>query len=110
MTDRIIKALENGRTVARGFWTDIDGYLSRYMDKDDTLNLTVDWSDWLGSDTIASATYHGNGLTVSGSTATPNTSATVSGVNATPAELLIQITTTTGIKKSMTLRFYEREH
>lgn len=42
-------------------------------DPDATLQYTLDWSDYLGSDTLASASWSAPGLTVNSSSATTTT-------------------------------------
>lgn len=63
MTDRIIKVREQGKLVLRGL-TPYEGGARITLDFDDRLDLTVDWSDWLGGDTIASVTNEDNSAAV----------------------------------------------
>jgi len=72
MADRTIKVLENGRTVSRGVNRNGNSPLI-YQDEDETLPYTVDWSGWLGSDTIASVTNTTHGPTISAASNTTTT-------------------------------------
>ena len=55
MADRIVKVLETGKLILRGLKGRGRAAVLN-MDDDETLNLTINWSDWLGSDTISSVT------------------------------------------------------
>jgi hypothetical protein len=74
MTNRLVKMLENGRIVVRGLSRRGIG-VEVQMDRDESLPISVDWSGWLGSDTIASVTNAATGASVS---AESNTTDTVS--------------------------------
>lgn len=74
MTNRLVKMLENGRIVVRGLSRRGIG-VEVQMDRDESLPISVDWSGWLGPDTIASVTNAAAGASVSGES---NTSDTVS--------------------------------
>lgn len=69
MADRLIKVLENGRAVVRGVSERRAGPLVEISD-DETLTVTVDWSGWLGSNTISSLANSAQGVTVSGASNT----------------------------------------
>ncbi len=72
MTDRIVKVLENGRFVCRGF-RKVRGLPCISLDDDESLPITVDWSDWLQSDTISSVTNDATSVTVSSASNTTTT-------------------------------------
>jgi hypothetical protein len=72
MTDRIVKVLENGRFVLRGVHKRGRGVLI-FVDEDETLPVTFDWSNWLGTDTISSVANETHGPTVSGASNTTTT-------------------------------------
>jgi len=72
MTDRLIKVLENGRFVARGVGRHNNGVVIN-LTEDESLPYTVDWSGWLGSDTISSVTNESHGPTVSNASNTTTT-------------------------------------
>lgn len=74
MTNRLVKMLENGRIVVRGLFRR-GGGVEVQMDRDESLPVSVDWSGWLGADTISSVTNAAAGASVSGES---NTSDTVS--------------------------------
>ena len=74
MADRIIKILENGRTITRGIGKKTAGSVIE-LDNDETLPVSIDWSDWLDGDTISSVTNDPTGVTVSGESNTTTTAA-----------------------------------
>lgn len=74
MTDRLVKVLENGRLVCRGVRRRGQGAYV-VLARNESLPFTVDWSDWLGSDTISSVTNETSGPTV---TSASNTTTTAS--------------------------------
>ena len=53
MTDRTVYVLEQGKIVTRGLGMS-GQYPVLYLDEDEALSVSVDWSGWLGADTIAS--------------------------------------------------------
>ena len=65
MTDRLIKVLEQGKTVLRGLRM-CSGNPMLAVSEDETLDVSFDWSAWLGSDTISSVENEVTGVTVSG--------------------------------------------
>ena len=79
MSNRTVKILENGRMVTRGLFRRGNA-AEIIMDRNESLPVTVDWSDWLGSDTIASVTNDAEGASVSSESNTTTTATfTVSG-------------------------------
>tara|TARA_R100000951_G_scaffold19244_3_gene16026 strand:- start:12925 stop:13308 length:384 start_codon:yes stop_codon:yes gene_type:complete len=74
MADRIIKILENGRTITRGIGKKTAGSVIE-LDNEETLPVSIDWSDWLDGDTISSVTNDPTGVTVSGESNTTTTAA-----------------------------------
>ena len=99
MTDRLVKVLENGRLVCRGIRKRGAGAFVR-MSENETLPFTVDWSDWLGSDTIASVTNETSGPAVSSaSNTTTIASLTISG--ARDGWIEHRITTAAGAVKEL---------
>ena len=72
MADRLIKVLENDRLITRG--VNVDNRKIRvYMDEDEVLPFTVNYSDWLGTDTIASVVNETFGPTVTNESNTTTT-------------------------------------
>lgn len=73
-------------------------YLPHPLNQGDKITLTLDWTPWLGSDAISSATYTADdGISVSNtSTSSPNTTLTLTAAsNAKGTKRVeIQITTT----------------
>lgn len=69
MTDRLVKVIENGRHVLRGLSKRRAGPLLEISD-DEKLTVTVDWSGWLGSNTISSIANTAQSVTLSGATNT----------------------------------------
>lgn len=61
MADRLVKVLENGRLLTRGC-ADMDGYIQAFATKDESLTITFEWANWLGSNTIASALNESHGV------------------------------------------------
>lgn len=109
MPDRRIVMCENGRITLRGLHMS-DGYPALWHDEDEIQDLTVDWSRWLGSETIsASAWATDDNATLSGASNTTTTaSITVSGDPATLSKITNTITTSGGQKKQVTVRVQER--
>ncbi|WP_025899060.1 phage fiber-tail adaptor protein [Sneathiella glossodoripedis] len=93
------------RKDRRGLSVGSTGNLIAYQDKDETLDYTIDWSAWLGSDTISSVAYTANGITLTSSSNT-TTSVTV-WTTGTAGELVMTITTTAGRVKQETITFKE---
>lgn len=63
MADRLVKVLENGRTVVRGLSLRRAGPLIEIND-DEALTVTVDWSGWLQGNTISSVANSPQSVTV----------------------------------------------
>lgn len=83
MADRVVRILEQDKQILRGL-KPRGKHAVLSLDDNETLNITFNWSDWLGSDTIASVTNAAIGATISGAsntttTATFKVSATSSG-------------------------------
>lgn len=74
MTDRYVKVLEQGKLIRRGVKARGRAVVAN-QDSNETLSYSVDWSGWLGSDTIASVTNTTTGITVSGASNTTTTAA-----------------------------------
>jgi len=100
MTDRLIKVLEQGRILTRGINKD-GSRAFMVKDHDETLPITVDWSAWLGTDTISSVTNeaHGPGVS-SASNTTTKASLTISGNS---GHVEHRITTAAGAIKELTI-------
>jgi len=98
MADRTIKVLENNRLVTRGASSD-GRNATIEVDEDETLPITVDWSGWLGSDTIASVTNEATGPSVSGESNTTTTAAL--SVSGDPGLIEHRITTAAGAVKEL---------
>lgn len=63
MADRIIRVREQQRLIMRGL-THWERGARIVMDDDEILDITIDWSGWLGSDTIASVTNIANSASI----------------------------------------------
>lgn len=101
MTDRIIRVLEQGKTVLRGLKPRGNAIVASHQETD-ALDYTVDWSRWLGSDTIASVSNTGTGLTLTGQANTATTATfTLSGSSS--GWLEHRITTAAGRVKQLLL-------
>jgi len=100
MADRLIKMLENGRMVTRGIGQKSTGAILE-LDLDETLPISVDWSDWLGTDTISSVTNEPTSVSVSNESNTTTTAAF--SVSGSPGVIEHRITTAAGTIKEMRL-------
>lgn len=102
MTDRIVKVLEQDKQVLRGLKPRGRAAVLS-LDDNETLNVSLDWSEWLGTDTIASVSNVGTGVTLSGASNTTTTATfTVSALRSGWIEQ--RITTAAGnIKEKMIL-------
>jgi hypothetical protein len=69
MTDRTAKILEQDKMVLRGLKAR-GKHIVMSLDDDETLDITLDWTPWLGTDTIASVSNTASGITVSGASNT----------------------------------------
>lgn len=74
MADRTIILAENGRASYRGVTREGEALWSNYQREDDDLTYVLDYSNWLGSETISSVTRTNSGTAVAG---TSNTTTTV---------------------------------
>ncbi len=72
MTDRTVYVLEQGKVVTRGLGMS-GQYPVLYLDEDEKLSVAVDWSEWLGTDTIASVTNETTLVTASNEANTTTT-------------------------------------
>lgn len=99
MSDRKLLVLENGRVNSRGL-SFADGKHRLFLDGDDVLDVSVDWSRWLGSDTISTSTFTSDGGASIDSSSNTTTTATVtlSGEDGT-SEIEHKITTANGLTK-----------
>lgn len=64
MADRTILLAENGRYSLRGIKAISPQEFMAYQEDDDALTYTLDYSAYLGSDTIASVAREASGVTV----------------------------------------------
>lgn len=72
MVDRVIYVLEQGRVATKGLG--LSGQQPvLYLDEDEKLAVTVDWSEWLGTDAIASVTNETTYATASNESNTTTT-------------------------------------
>ena len=94
MADRYIRIMEQGKLILRGVKPRGRAVVAN-QDENETLAYTVNWSDWLGGDTIASVTNTVSGLTVSAASNT-TTTATFKLSGNRSGWLEHRITTTTG--------------
>jgi len=79
MADRYIKILEQGKSILRGVKPRGNAIVAA-QDRNETLNYSVNWATWLGSDTIASVTNETTGITLTAASNTTTTSTfTISG-------------------------------
>lgn len=105
MSDRTIRIMERGKLVCRGLTQTAAYNASLALSEGDVSKVTMDWSEWLDGDTIASVdnTVTGQVEITSAATATPEHSFKVSGTG--PGLIEHRITTTTGAE-TKTLRIW----
>lgn len=99
MTDRFVKILQQGKQIRRGVKPRGKAVVAN-QDSNETLPYTIDWSGWLGADTIASVTNVVTGLTISGASNT-TTTATFSLSGSRSGWLEHRITTAAGSVKEL---------
>lgn len=94
-----IRVMENGRIAARGLHRIGQG-VGMTIDDDEIIQIKVDWSAFLGADTIATVSNDGNGATVSAASNTTTT--TQFNIAATHGAIIEhRITTNTGQRKEL---------
>lgn len=107
MADRSVKVLQQGRVVTRGA-----GQVGQrpvvYLDQDEKLDVSVDWSDWLGSDTISSVENETTNVTVSSASNTTTTS-TLTMNSRYGGYIQHRITTAAGLIKELTFEVKTRQ-
>ena len=74
MTDRTIILAENGRASYRGLTREGEALWTAYQREDDDLKYVIDYSNWLGSETISTVTRTPYATTVAGTSNTTTTS------------------------------------
>jgi hypothetical protein len=74
MSDRFAKILQQGKTILRGLKPRGNAIVAQ-QDRNEKLNYTIDWSGWLGSDTISSVTNAVTGISITGASNTTTTAA-----------------------------------
>lgn len=99
MADRIIKVLEQGKSILRGVKPRGNAIVAN-QDENEALDYTVNWSGWLGTDTIASVQNVTSGLTLSNASNT-TTAATFKLSGVMSGWLEHGITTTGGRTKEL---------
>ncbi len=109
MADRTILVQENGRLTMRGLFM-LTGYPTAFHDDGDKLTYTVDWSRWLGSNTISAVTNTAESdVTISGESNTTTTAAFTAELDTgASAEVEQQITDSAGQKKTLRIRYRSR--
>lgn len=108
--NRTIRVLASGRAQAlTPLYYDIDGFIASDQDADETMNYTVDWSGWLGADTISSSTWTAENVTLgSAANTAKQTSMRISGVTGS-GKAVNRVTTAAAAVKDLTIRFKEAE-
>ncbi len=106
MADRLVRVLENGRLNTRGL-NDMGSYVCLTLDDDETLTLTINWTDWLGTEAISSTENEVSGPTAGSiTTASGVNTFTVSG---SPGWIQHRITTDGGQTKELRIRVQSPE-
>lgn len=109
----IVRVLADGSLTAAGAKLGYDsaGLPFFTQDPNDTDKLTIDWTGFLGTETISTAVWSALGLTVAGSaTSGKTTSANVSAVPSNSmGEVSVLLTTSGGRIKTLSVRFYGRD-
>ena len=97
-------------SARRRFFTDLNGFDAMWMDRNAVESLDIDWSRKLGSDTIATSAFTGDGVVVdSSSNTTTIATATISSVQGEDNLLVNRITTAGGLIFDKTIKVNERE-
>tara|TARA_R100001443_G_scaffold47628_1_gene60202 strand:+ start:145 stop:489 length:345 start_codon:yes stop_codon:yes gene_type:complete len=110
MAFRTIYVKQNGRPVGGYDFKDHKGYPSFWKDKDEVLTYTVDWSRFLGTDTIASSTWTVNSVTSAATTnTTTQTTIKVSGDPGNEGWANNKIVTAGGSTKEQSIKFFHRD-
>lgn len=99
MTDRLVKVIQQGKTILRGLKPRGKAVVA-CQDSNETLDYTVDWSGWLGADTITSVQNAVTGIEISADTNT-TTAATFTLSGKSSGYLEHRITTTAGRTKEL---------
>ena len=97
----VFRPLERSR-----YFTDRDGILSTSKREDDVIQLVLDWTDELGSDTISSVAYADSGVTTS---AKSNTTTTTTCNVTKTGYTKITATLTNSRKLQKIVRFYQAD-
>ena len=88
------------------YFQDQDGVLATSKREDESLELVLDWTDRLSSDTISSVAYADSGVTTSSKSNTTTTSTvTITGIGYTT----ITATLASGRILEWIVRFYDKE-
>lgn len=108
-----VRVLADGSVISAGpkLARDYYGVLAFQQDPDETSLLTIDWTGYLGTETISSITWTATGLTkASEATSGKTTSVKISAVPTNShGEIEAALTTSGGRIKVVTIRFYARE-
>ena len=113
MTFPVVRILVDGSPQSAGpkMGRDYYGYLAFVQDPEETSLLTVDWTAYLGSETISSATWTADGLTLANNAITGKQ--TTVNVSAVPernhGEAKVELTTSSGRVIVRRFRFYGSE-
>jgi len=99
MTDRFIKVQEQAKLILRGVKPRGAAVVAQ-QDRNEALNYTVDWSSWLGSDTISSVENATTGISLANASNT-TTTATFRLSGTTTGWLEHRITTAAGNTKEL---------
>ena len=107
---RTLRVLANEVRVwaDRGGWLDDENVPSRAAYEGETLSYTVDWTGFLGSDTISTSIWAADGSTLSGDSSTTKTATTkaTSPTEAQDATITNTITTAAGLTAVARFRLY----
>lgn len=102
MTDRLVKILEQDKHVMRGLMRRGKAAVLT-IDDNETLDVTFDWSHWLGSDTIDSVTNEVSGGASIASAANTTTQASFNVSGNSTGWVQHRITTAAGLTKEQLL-------
>lgn len=101
MTDRTVKILQQGKLICRGV-KPRGKNICINQDSNETLSYTINWSGWLGTDTIASVENETTGVEITNASNT-TTTATFSLSASRTGWVEHRITTAGGLIKEITL-------
>lgn len=106
MADTRLTVLDYRRANAQGLTRDDDAWAA-FIDKDDALGLVIDWTRWLGTETISSMAYTSHGVTSANQAEASGVTTATLTFGGGIGTLDVQATTSTGRKMTQSIRLIE---